>query len=269
MKKKVFLLIACLIMVASCLLTACGSKGNSESNTGDPFDETDLANGTIESISGDYQAVEQGDSGSDKYVAGYWHLYIGENDEKKPFLSIYDNGAGNPGVEGLIVDLTKDSMTIEVDPDMYEELPSAKWELDDGKLELTYEITVDSILLTNHKFTVTFMQEGISKTIGCRWKSQDPQSLRSISFENEQVYLEGWICDSEQNYSEENISYWLSPNCMFFDDYFEHEEMDQEGFAKLLERKDLSDAVIEMDMVDDPGVLEIRLIHPEESSIIN
>ncbi len=212
----------------------------------------------LQAISNEYQADDED--------ASYWHLYIGENEEDKAFFSIYDNAAGNPGVEGEIVSLTDSSLVIKVDQDMFEALPSSQWELSKDKLELTYELLEDGIRLTNHETAVIFKKEGACKTILCRWQSENPQSLRNISFENEQVYLEGWIGMSDGNWIEENVSFWMDPDCEFIDDCFEHSSIDQDAFLKLLDRKDAADTVIELDMVDDYLIVEIRLV-PEEQTL--
>jgi hypothetical protein len=58
----------------------------------------------------------------------YWHLLIDEDfEDKGPYLSVYDAGAGNPGFEGRIMYLKKGIVIVEIDEDLYEGMPEG-WE---------------------------------------------------------------------------------------------------------------------------------------------
>ena len=66
-----------------------------------------------------------GDYDSD---GSYWHLFINEDfEDKGPYLSVYDAGAGNPGFEGRIMYLKKGIVIVEIDEDLYEGMPEG-WE---------------------------------------------------------------------------------------------------------------------------------------------
>ena len=80
-------------------------------------------------------------------------------DSKEKYLSIYDNEAGNPGVEGKIDFIDGSSLIVKIDPDYYEELPSAKWKSDGKTLEVKYMKTDKGIELKNNDATVSFIKE--------------------------------------------------------------------------------------------------------------
>lgn len=127
--------------------------------------ETTGALGTS-SIAGDYQAVEYDNGNDDDYIGGYWHLYIGQDEESGDWnLSIYDNEAGNPGVEGPVTDMQENSnksgiITIEIDQDYYDELPSYKWITENDEfLTIEYKLTKNGIELTNNGTTIQFNRE--------------------------------------------------------------------------------------------------------------
>ena len=108
-------------------------------------------------ISGDYQVVAE--ENDDDYIGTWWHLSIHYDDEQGPYLSIYDNEAGNPGVEGPIVELNNDSVKIQWDPDYMDQLPSGKWKLDGDFLTMDYQINADGIELTNSGRSLQFNVE--------------------------------------------------------------------------------------------------------------
>lgn len=114
----------------------------------------------IAGIAGDYQAVEQDTGNDEDYVGGFWHLYIGIDDESgEPYFSIYDNAAGNPGVEGKIAEMGEEYMIVEYDPDYYDQLPSYKWQMEGKNLEIQYKKTLKGIELTNNGTTIQFIRD--------------------------------------------------------------------------------------------------------------
>ena len=59
---------------------------------------------------------------------GYWHLFITDDfEDKGPYMSVYDAGAGNPGFEGRIMYLKKGIVIVEIDEDLYSGMPDG-WE---------------------------------------------------------------------------------------------------------------------------------------------
>lgn len=81
-------------------------------------------------MTGEYQADD-----SDGRIGNWWHLSISEDfEDKGPYLSVYDNGAGNPGFEGRIMYLKDSIIIIELDQDLFEQMPVADWQTEgEGK----------------------------------------------------------------------------------------------------------------------------------------
>lgn len=133
--------ITLVLLLTATMLVACGSS--------------DIDREALILAMGEYQAVEV--DNPDDYIGGWWHLSILEDDcEYGDYLSIYDNEAGNPGVEGEIVLLDDKNIKIKIDPDYYDELPSGEWKDSGRYLELTYERISDGIILTNNEKSITF-----------------------------------------------------------------------------------------------------------------
>ena len=139
MKKRFAILLVLLLTVT--LLTACGSS--------------DIDREALSLANGEYQAVEVDDP--DDYIGSWWHLSILEDDhDYGDYLTIYDNEAGNPGVEGKIVLIDDKNIKVKIDPDYYDQLPSGQWKDSGEYLELTYERTQDGIILTNNGKSIVF-----------------------------------------------------------------------------------------------------------------
>lgn len=129
------------LLLATAMLAACGSR--------------DIDRDALILAMGEYQAVPVDDP--DDYIGSWWHLSILEGDyEYGNYLTIYDNEAGNPGVEGKIVLIDDNNIKVKIDPDYYDELPSGKWKDSGDYLELTYERTPDGIILTNNGKSIRF-----------------------------------------------------------------------------------------------------------------
>lgn len=130
-----------LILLTLFMLTACESG--------------DIDKDSLTLACGEYQAVEVDDP--DDYIGSWWHLSILEDDyECGDYLSIYDNEAGNPGVEGKIILIDDKNIKVEIDPELYDQLPSGQWKDSGEYLELTYERTTDGIILTNNGKSIRF-----------------------------------------------------------------------------------------------------------------
>lgn len=98
-----------------------GSEGQSENSSSVSEDSTD-------------SDTNRSDDSLDNNTPGWWHLSIrSDYDGKGPYLALYDNGSGNPGVEGRIMYLKDDLVIVEIDQDLYEGMP-ADWQPEgDGK----------------------------------------------------------------------------------------------------------------------------------------
>lgn len=104
----------------------------------------------LKTIIGDYQAE-----------GSFWHLFISEEyKEKGPYLSVYDNGAGNPGFEGRIMYLKDGILIVEIDTDLFEGMP-ADWEPEgDGKYAIMdYSVTDEGIRLGYRGSELDFVKE--------------------------------------------------------------------------------------------------------------
>lgn len=137
--------ILCCIVLCLLMILAAGCSGANKKSSSD-VDET-----AFENVKGDYNVVET------DTIGGWWHLYIGSNDDAPYDFSIYDVAAGNPGVRGEITSMTDSGLTIKIDADLFEQLPT-DWKLSDDGSELTMEYTYDdhSITLTNNELPVVF-----------------------------------------------------------------------------------------------------------------
>lgn len=92
----------------------------------------------------------------------YWHLMIDDDfEDKGPYLSVYDAGAGNPGFEGRIMYLKDGIVITEIDEDLYEGMPDG-WEPEGkGKYAiLDYTLTEDGIRLGYRGNEVDFVKSG-------------------------------------------------------------------------------------------------------------
>ena len=69
-----------------------------------------------------------------------------------PYLTIYDDEAGNPGVEGKIIRLNKDTITIKIAFGYYAFLPDSDWKTtaSDSRLEMHYKISNNKLILENN-----------------------------------------------------------------------------------------------------------------------
>ena len=112
-------------------------------------------------IEGEYQIVES--KSDDNNAGSWWRLSIHEtnyDDEKHvEYFSIYDNEAGNPGVEGKIVELTDNYIKVLIDPEYYDKLPSGKWHQKGKYLEMSYTKNNKDIILSNNNISLYFEKE--------------------------------------------------------------------------------------------------------------
>lgn len=117
----------------------------------------DIEMDTLREMIGEYQAVESGDPGEDTYVAGYWHLSIVENiDGKGPYLTVYDNSAGQPGFEGRIMYLHNGVIIVEPDKSQFREMP-VDWDLDNGYAVMGIEKSNKGVNINNRETTIYFI----------------------------------------------------------------------------------------------------------------
>ena len=69
-----------------------------------------------------------------------------------PYLAIFDDEAGNAGVEGEIIGVDEDTITIKINKDFYERLPHDNWKttLFDSRLEMHYKKSMENLILENN-----------------------------------------------------------------------------------------------------------------------
>ena len=103
----------------------------------------------LKTLLGDYDAEEG------------WHLMITEEYEGKgPYLSVYDAGAGNPGFEGRIMYLKKDILIVEIDQDLYKQMPTGWHPEGEGKYAiLDCRKSGDDVVLGYRGSELTFIKE--------------------------------------------------------------------------------------------------------------
>lgn len=217
-----------------------------------------------EKLTGDYQAVEQASDNDEEYVGAWWHLYIGESESGTEYLTIYDNGAGNPGVEGDIITLNQTDIVISYDEELFEQLPSGLWEVSDGRLAMGYDLTDRGIELTNNGHTILFKKEGLPEVVSGHWKSEDSKCLDKILFENDQVCIEGWNMNDDGIWDDVPTSFFLAYNCTYVDNYNGGGVVSQEDFEKLLAGDNSRNSVIEL-VLREGEISEIRLVGNDES----
>ncbi len=78
----------------------------------------------------------------------------------RPYFSVYDNNAGNPGVEGRIMYLKNGILIVEIDDDLFEEMP-ANWSTEEGGKYaiLDYAKTDEGIRLGYRGSDASFVKE--------------------------------------------------------------------------------------------------------------
>ena len=135
-------LLIALGLVLAFALAGCGENSK--------VDEAYFSN-----ICGTYDVVEHESDDFDRYVGGWWALDIGDFEGSGPYLTIYDCGAGNPGVEGPIVALDESSVSIDCS-EIHDELPVGCWKYDEKTLTMDYKVTDEGIELTNNDFAIKF-----------------------------------------------------------------------------------------------------------------
>lgn len=243
-KKMLAAVLICLLAVCFCACTKV---------------EEHVDESAARAILGEYQAAE--DSGTD----GWWHLSIGYNDEDSLYLSIYDNEAGNPGVEGPIVSLGDSQIAIEYDEEYYEQLPSDKWKTDGKYLIMDYSLDDERITLSNSGGDAVFAKEPDEYTVSGHWRSPNSDELEEVIIDDDTITLKGWQRSTlTKEWINEESTYKLAEDCIFNDVYFEREVVSKDKFEEQLERKDAEYIVIEIDMIGDE-VSEVRLAEPDES----
>lgn len=247
-KRTLISILICMMMLCLCACTK--------------IDKT-IDESAVKTIIGEYQAAA--DSGIDEW----WHLSIGYNDEDNLYLSIYDNSAGNPGIEGPIVSLNSEQIAIEYDDDYYEQLPSDKWKTDGEYLIMNYSLSEEGITLSNGGADAVFAKEPDSYTISGHWRAPNSDELEDVIIANGSITLKGWQRSTlTKEWVNEEKTYNFADDCIFNDMFFEWQVVPQDKFQEQLKRKDAEYMVLELDMIGDE-VSEVRLVEPDESYLVD
>lgn len=242
-----------IILIASCvlLLTLAGCGETVDKQYAEP-------------VIGEYQAVETEETDNpDNFVGGWWHLQIGYGDDGELYLSIYDNSAGNPGIEGKVKALDAKAVKIEYDPDLYDQLPCGRWKTKGKYLEMTYNVSGTEIKLTNSGYTVRFERESNDVTLCAHWRSEDEEQLESIDFADGSVTLKGQYYDTRGIWADMEESFKLAEDCGFTDEYLTGKSnLTQEDFEELLQQEGTGNSAIKLTIENDE-VTEIKLVYAE------
>lgn len=237
-------ILMCLLMLCLCACTKIDKS---------------IDDAAAQKIIGEYQAAD--DSGIDEW----WHLSICWDDEDRLYLSIYDNSAGNPGIEGPVVSLDNEQIAMEYDDDYYDKLPSDKWKTDGKYLIMSYSLSEEGITLSNKNADAVFAKEPDMYTISGHWRAPNSDELEDVIIANGTITLKGWQRSTKtREWTNEEKTYVLADDCIFNDMYFEREVIPQDKFQEQLKRKDAEYMVIELDMIGEE-VSEVRLVEPDES----
>ena len=217
----------------------------------------------VKDLLGEYQGVDS--AGTD----GWWHLSISYNDEDSLYLSIYDNEAGNPGIEGPVVSLHESQIAIEYDKDYYEQLPSDKWKTEGKYLIMNYSLSRKGITLSNGGGDAVFAKEPEQYTISGHWRSPNSDELEDVIIGDGSITLKGWQRSTKtREWVNEEKNYKLADDCIFNDCYFERQCVSKDRFKAQLKREDAEYMVLELDITGD-RVTEVRLAEPDESYLVD
>lgn len=221
--KKLFLVLLTIAVIIA--MTACG--------------QSDVDKEKAEQISGSYKIM------SDSEDNNYWALFIGDDDAGL-YLTIYDDAAGNPGVEGVVTYLDDTKITVAVRDDLYEELPSDKWECDGKTLEMTYEKTPYGITLTNNNASVNF---GSELSLATKYPADDSEGLTSIEYDGGMLFMEGSVFYENGEWTEGSFQCSVPEGFEFTDWALGHEEMSADEFIEFIKTDEAKGLVIEMSLV--------------------
>lgn len=142
---RTVLFIICLVGMIFCL-TGCGASEEKLPGTEDAA--------LLKPFLGGWQCEETPLERQDIYT-GYLHLEVQDDSS----YSMYDIGAGNPGIEGTLEIQTEDTMVIHIHETVDTDLPSG-WETMSMDQPLTYRFTEDGKLemsLADGEETVTLV----------------------------------------------------------------------------------------------------------------
>lgn len=246
MKKKNLNAILVLIAVLIAGVLACGCSDSGE------FDKESLA-----SIEGSYRVL-----GTEE-ISSEFAMDITDKE-----LSIYDVGAGNPGISGKITQISADSLTIKLE--YFENDPALYWVNDGKTMTVSYEKTDRGIVLTNNDYPITFKSDQADEVYCYLWKSDSEHAVKKFSFYEGGYEFEGWYYDIDRGWIDEGCPCGVisEETCKYYDDVVSHGEISKDEFEKLLQG-DVENVVIQAVMPYESGVTEIRLVDMGVSYLVD
>ncbi|MBQ1471104.1 MAG: hypothetical protein IIZ34_01945 [Eubacterium sp.] len=141
------------LLIGLIMLPGCTQK---EKDDKDKKQETTVMEAAFKQFKPAYQAVGKNNFWHIDFTRDFKNEDTGETYDY--YMAIFDNGAGNPGVEGQIISLDNKKIVIKVDYDLYEGTPG-DWKLGDDTLELDYTIEDDgTLVLSNSGSKVEFAE---------------------------------------------------------------------------------------------------------------
>ena len=109
-------------------------------------------------LEGEYRPTDEDLSWMILTIHSKGGMIMDDKSPRVPYLAIFDDEAGEPGVEGKIISLDKDTIVIEIAKDFYESLPDDGWKTtdNDSRLEMHYKKSKDKLILENNGVEMEF-----------------------------------------------------------------------------------------------------------------
>lgn len=221
--KKLYTIL--LIIVMTFVIAACGAGAEIDKNCR-----------TI--VNGDYHTLP---SSTD-----CWALFIGDTEDHGLYLSIYDDAAGNPCVEGKVTFLDETTIKIAVDEDLYEDLPADGWVCDGKTLEMTYSKTPSYIILTNNDISVEF---GVNQNIATKLITEGDEGITTLEYEDGLLKMKGSIYFDVEEWRDGTYEFKVPEDFKFVDWALGNDLMEAEEFVEFV--KSNKGLAIDMHVVGD------------------
>ena len=143
MKQHRLLSLSIIAVIITLLIPVMSGCGTAEANE---IDSTLLAN-----LEGEYRPTDQNKSWMILTIHQESGPILGDG-PKVPYLAIFDDEAGEPGVEGEIISLDEETITIKIEKDYFERLPDSDWKTSNFNSQLTmnYTRSGDKLTLENN-----------------------------------------------------------------------------------------------------------------------
>ena len=147
MKKTISIFLTILLMISGCVNQEKKFSINTE---------------MIKTLPDDYSISKE-----DGEIYGSWWAYSLTVDSNQTYyLSFYDS-VGNPGIEGKVIHLDKDTIIVEVNHEYYDQMLGNTWTLDHDEqyLTMTYKVDEKGITFTNNNESIRFAQYELEEDV--------------------------------------------------------------------------------------------------------